>query len=53
MKCPDMKANFEYYDIAVSTNTADFRRHMDYKDDHREYYNYCFFNSFSNIVCEK
>ena len=45
MKCPDMKANFKYY--------ADLRRYMDYKDDHREYYNHCFVYSFSKIVCEK
>ena len=48
-----MKANFEYYDTVVSTSTADLRRHMDYKDDHREYYNHRFVYSFSKIVCEK
>ena len=53
MKCPGRKANVEYYDILVLTNTADLKRHMDYKDDHREYYNHCFFYAFSKIVCEK
>ena len=51
MNCPDLKANFEYYDIVVTTNTVDLRRHTDYKDDHRQYYNHCFVYSFSKIVC--
>ena len=42
IKCPDLKTNFECYDIVVTSNTANLRRHMDYKDDHREFYNHCF-----------
>ena len=34
----------------VTTNMADRRRHMDHKDDHRQFYNHCFVYSFSKIV---
>ena len=47
-----MEAYFEYYQILVTSDGAPLRRHMDYKNDWRKFFNHTYVHLFSQIVHE-